>query len=84
MTKDMTAGSPAKLLLLFAIPMLIGNMFQQLYSLADTDHHRQDIGSGGIGGHRVGRRSTLFYSWLRDWCHFWVRNRHRAAFWHEK
>ena len=47
-------------------------------------HHRQDFGSGGIGGHRIGRRSTLFYSWLRDWGHFWFRNRHRAAFWHEK
>ena len=36
MTKDMTAGSPLKLLVLFSVPMLIGNIFQQVYSLADT------------------------------------------------
>lgn len=36
MTKDMTAGSPAKLILFFSIPLLIGNIFQQFYSMADT------------------------------------------------
>lgn len=36
MTKDMTVGKPTKLLLQFSIPMLIGNMFQQLYSMVDT------------------------------------------------
>lgn len=36
MTRDMTKGSPAKLILFFTIPLLIGNLFQQLYSMADT------------------------------------------------
>lgn len=36
MTKDMTSGSPVKLILLFTLPLLIGNLFQQLYSMADT------------------------------------------------
>lgn len=36
MTKSMTSGNPAKLLLLFAIPVIFGNMFQQLYSIVDT------------------------------------------------
>jgi putative MATE family efflux protein len=35
-TKDMTSGSPARLLLKFSIPMLIGNVFQQLYSFVDA------------------------------------------------
>lgn len=35
-TKDMTEGSPAKLILFFSIPILIGNIFQQLYSMVDT------------------------------------------------
>lgn len=35
-SKDMTQGSPTKLILFFAIPILIGNVFQQLYSMADT------------------------------------------------
>lgn len=36
MTKDMTTGSPVKLILTFSIPLLIGNIFQQFYSMADT------------------------------------------------
>ncbi len=36
MVKDMTSGSPAKLILAFSIPLLIGNIFQQLYSMVDT------------------------------------------------
>lgn len=34
-TVDMTKGSPIKLLLQFLIPILIGNIFQQAYTLAD-------------------------------------------------
>ena len=34
-TLDMTKGSPIKLLLQFSIPILIGNLFQQVYTLAD-------------------------------------------------
>ena len=36
MTKDMTTGSPMKLVLSFAIPLMFGNLFQQFYALADT------------------------------------------------
>lgn len=36
MTKDMTTGNPVKLILLFSIPLLIGNIFQQFYSMVDT------------------------------------------------
>lgn len=35
-TKDMTQGNPTKLILSFALPILAGNLFQQLYSLVDT------------------------------------------------
>lgn len=35
-TRDMTVGSPTKLLLKFATPMLIGNIFQQLYNWVDS------------------------------------------------
>lgn len=36
MAKDMTSGKPLKLLLLFTLPMLIGNIFQLFYSMVDT------------------------------------------------
>lgn len=34
--KDMTKGSPVKLILGFALPLMFGNIFQQLYSMVDT------------------------------------------------
>lgn len=36
MVKDMTQGSPRKLILSFAVPLILGNLFQQFYSLVDT------------------------------------------------
>lgn len=35
MIKDLTKGEPLKLILIFSIPLLIGNVFQQLYNIAD-------------------------------------------------
>lgn len=35
-TQNLTTGSPAKLILFFAIPVFIGILFQQLYNMADT------------------------------------------------
>ncbi|MBE5962127.1 MAG: MATE family efflux transporter [Lachnospiraceae bacterium] len=34
--KDMTKGSSLRLILVFSIPLLIGNVFQQLYNMVDT------------------------------------------------
>ena len=34
--KDLTKGKPLKLILQFAIPIMLGNIFQLFYSLADT------------------------------------------------
>ena len=35
MTRDLTQGSPFRQILLFSIPFLIGNLFQQLYNVVD-------------------------------------------------
>lgn len=35
-TKDMTSGNPAKLIISFALPLMIGNIFQQLYTMVDA------------------------------------------------
>lgn len=34
--KSMTEGKPGKLILTFALPLMAGNMFQQLYTIVDT------------------------------------------------
>ena len=36
MIKDMTNGSPSKILFYFALPMVVGNIFQQLYNIVDS------------------------------------------------
>ena len=36
MKKDMTVGSPWKLILAFGIPLVIGNIFQQFYNMVDS------------------------------------------------
>ena len=34
--KKMTTGSPGKLIITFAIPLMLGNILQQFYTMADT------------------------------------------------
>ncbi|MFP3089018.1 MATE family efflux transporter [Treponema sp. TIM-1] len=36
MTRNLTVGNPALLIFSFAVPLLIGNLFQQFYNMADT------------------------------------------------
>ncbi len=36
MTKDMTVGKPMGHILSFAVPLIFGNLFQQMYNMADT------------------------------------------------
>ena len=53
----MTQGSPAKLLLGFAVPMLIGNLFQQIYNVVDTMIVGRYLGEEALAG--VGSTGTL-------------------------
>ena len=62
-TLDMTQGSPLRLLIRFSIPMLIGNLFQQLYNIADSVIVGRLLGSGALAA--VGATSSvsfLFFS----------------------
>lgn len=36
MVKNLTEGNPLKLLFFFALPMVVGNLFQQLYNMVDS------------------------------------------------
>ena len=36
MTKDLTCGAPLRVIALFTLPLVLGNLFQQFYALADT------------------------------------------------
>ncbi|MDO4285577.1 MAG: MATE family efflux transporter [Eubacteriales bacterium] len=49
-TKDLTVGSPMKLILGFALPLLGGMLFQQVYSLMDTMIVGQFLGVDALAG----------------------------------
>ncbi len=47
---DMTVGSPAKHIVQFAIPLLIGNLFQQLYNMVDSIVVGRFVGKTALAG----------------------------------
>lgn len=55
--KDMTRGNPIQLIISFAVPMLIGNVFQQIYSVVDTIIVGRYLGEEALAG--VGCTGTL-------------------------
>ena len=59
MTKDMTSGNPVKLIVLFSIPLLIGNIFQQFYSMVDTVIVGRYLGVDALAA--VGSTSSMFF-----------------------
>ena len=62
-TVNMTHGNPTGLLLRFAIPMLIGNIFQQLYTLADSAIVGQFLGANALAAiGSTGSVTYLFFS----------------------
>jgi len=46
--KDMTQGSPLKLIIGFAVPLLFGSLFQQLYNIVDTAIVGRYLGSHAL------------------------------------
>lgn len=48
--RDMTSGSPTRLILEFAIPMLLGTLFQQFYSMVDTIIVGRMLGVDALAG----------------------------------
>lgn len=46
--KDLTKGSPIKLIIMFALPILFGSIFQQAYSLTDTIIIGQQLGKSSL------------------------------------
>ncbi len=59
MTKDMTVGRPAPLILAFALPLLGGNLLQQFYSLVDAAIVGQFLGTTALAG--VGASSSVLF-----------------------
>ncbi len=58
MLQDMTKGNPIKLILSFSVPMLIGNIFQQVYNFADAAVVGRFVGASALAA--VGSTGTIF------------------------
>ena len=59
MQQDMTKGRPLPVLLWFTLPLIIGNMFQQLYNMADTVIVGRFVGAGALAA--VGSTGTIMF-----------------------
>jgi len=57
--RDLTKGSPIKVILLFMVPLLIGNVFQQLYSTIDMMLIGQIHGTNTVAA--VGATSSITF-----------------------
>lgn len=62
-TVDMTTGSPAGHILKFALPLLIGNLFQQLYNMVDSLIVGNFVGANALAAvGSCGSMNFLFFS----------------------
>ena len=59
MEKDMTKGSPLPVILQFTLPLIIGNIFQQLYNMADTIIVGRYVGADALAA--VGSTGTIMF-----------------------
>lgn len=57
--RDLTQGSPAKQILFFTIPLVIGNLFQQLYNFSDTLIVGQTLGVKALAA--VGATGSIMF-----------------------
>ena len=63
MEKDMTKGSPLPVILRFTLPLIIGNIFQQLYNMADTIIVGRYVGADALAA--VGSTGTIMFLVVR-------------------
>ena len=57
-SSDMTTGNPIKKILMFALPLFIGTMFQQVYNLVDTMIAGHNLGDSAVAA--IGATSALY------------------------
>ena len=66
---DLTTGNPFRSLLKFAIPVILGNLFQLFYTLADSVIVGKTLGADFPGSSRFHQYYHLFCILLYQWIH---------------
>ena len=78
MKKDMTNGSPWKLIIAFGIPLVIGNIFQQFYNMVDSIIVGKYVGKVALAA--VGSTGSLNFMIIG----FGIGISHSPEFWWQK
>ena len=60
MEQDMTRGNPLSVIFMFTLPLAVGNIFQQLYNMADTIIVGRFVGSRCLSGSWLHRNHYVF------------------------
>ena len=59
MEQDMTRGNPLSVIFMFTLPLAVGNIFQQLYNMADTIIVGRFVGADALAA--VGSTGTIMF-----------------------
>ncbi len=62
MIRDMTQGSPSKIMIFFTIPIILGNLFQQLYNIVDSVVVGNYVGPDALAA--VGASSSITFLFI--------------------
>lgn len=58
---DMTSGNPARHILLFGLPMMVGGIFQLMYSMVDTAVLGRFVGAGALAAIGATSSTTMLF-----------------------
>ena len=61
MIRDMTAGSPARTMVSFALPMILGNLFQQFYNIVDLIVVGNFVGASALAAVGASGSATFLF-----------------------
>jgi Na+-driven multidrug efflux pump len=75
--KDLSTGNEGKLILRFAIPMLLGNVFQQLYNVVDSIVVGKFIGKNALAA--VGTSGPVIFLLISFISIFWCERNVKSA-----
>lgn len=78
--RDLTTGTPAKLIFLFTIPLLVGNIFQQFYNMVDMIIVGQTIGKEALAAVGATGSITFLIIGFAQGFDRWIIYHHGATF----
>lgn len=82
--KDLTTGNEAKLIFYFTLPMLIGNIFQQLYNTVDTIIVGRTLGKEALGAVGVSFPILFLFSIIDNGSNYGIYNTYSSILWSKK